>query len=97
MLCFNCKKDMVYRAAGVSKTKLDDQGNPKAYKAFWACPICRKTMPYREGEKVVSSDSFSPTPKETGNEILVELLTELLERVKGIEIAVGNNMVNIGK
>jgi hypothetical protein len=24
--------------AGVSKTKVDDQGNPKPYNAFWACP-----------------------------------------------------------
>jgi len=24
--------------AGVSKTKFDDNGNPKPYNAFWACP-----------------------------------------------------------
>ena len=37
-LCPQHGVEWTLRPAGVSRTKVDESGNPKRYNAFWACP-----------------------------------------------------------
>lgn len=96
--CYNCKKEMVRRPEGISKK------TGKPYKAFYSCPNCQRTLTEevanRQAEqglapKEIQSDEVSLTPKATGEKMIIDLLIDIQERVKGIEVAVGNNMVNL--
>lgn len=48
--------------AGFSRTKVDDQGNPKRYNAFWACPErgCIEKPPRDQAMTVIQNQDNLP-------------------------------------
>ena len=94
MVCENCSKELKFVPAGVSKSKKDKFGNPKAYNAFYSCdakiggcgliksadqPKPQSPAPTATGQNLGLKMIF-----EQGQEIL-ESLTKLHEKMDNLE------------
>lgn len=80
MACHNCGKSVEIVPAGVSRTKKDEHGNPKAYDAFYVCGHCNY-----QGNPTMTAQPQKPSAALVKIEQMSEQLALLIEMAHAIE------------
>lgn len=81
--CPICSAPIKYIPAGLSKTKVDEQGNPKPYNEFWACENRECDFIWRKTDKKLTNNIKSNTISQHQQKTIL-LLTEIRDLLRQI-------------